>query len=396
MIALALLFALLGDGPGATPARPFGWRGDGTGRFPGATPATEWSVTKNVRWRATVGKSYSSPIVAGDAVIVTSEPNLVICLDRATGRERWRMEVTPADLADGESRAATEAYKAKDTGLTAATPVTDGATVYAVFANGIVRAADLGGKPKWTAFIGAPQNTAYGRSASPILTAGRLIVHLTNLYAFDPATGKQLWANSESRCAYGTPAALRSGGADLIVTPMGDVVRADDGKTINSQIGSGANSSPLVQDGIVYFGERDVRAIRLGAEFKDESVWNGEIPPEVFGSPLVHDGILFTVAGNGVLFAFDARKRGSTDPISEGRELFGEPGSEPFAYASLALAGKYLFLNSNQGEIVVLEATREARLVAKNKLEAGSGSSPVFAGRDMYLRDGAKLYCIGE
>src|SRR6185369_620195 len=116
------------------------------------------------------------------------------------------------------------------TGLAAATPVTDGTAVYVIFANGIVRAIDLQGKPKWISFVSAPQTTAYGRSSSPILTAGKLIVHMTNLVAFDPATGKQLWVNGESRCAYGTPAGIKSGGVDLIVTPAGDVVRADDGK----------------------------------------------------------------------------------------------------------------------------------------------------------------------
>jgi hypothetical protein len=380
-----------------TPEQPFGWRGDGTGRFPGATPPTEWSPTKNVRWSAKVGKSYSSPVVTEKLVIVTSEPNLVVALDRSSGREVWKVAVAPSDLADAEAVAAAEAYKPKDTGLAAATPVTDGTAVYVVFANGIVRAIDLQGKPKWVAFIAAPQSTAYGRSASPILTAGRLIVHMTNLYAFDPATGKKLWENTDSRCGYGTPAALRSGGVDLIVTPAGDVVRAGDGKNVNSQIGNSANASPIVQDGLVYFGEKDVRAIRLvGAEFKDESVWNSEIPVEVFGSPVLHDGVLFTVASKGELFAFDAAKKGSAEPIIGARELFGEPGAQPVAYASLALAGKYLFLNSNQGEIVVLEATREAKLIAKNKLEDGAGSSPVFSGRDLFLRDGEKLFCIGQ
>jgi hypothetical protein len=179
------------------------------------------------------------------------------------------------------------------------------------------------------------------------------------------------------------------------VTPSGDVVRADDGKTVNSQIGNAANASPLSQDGLVYYGEKDVRAIRLGAEFKDESVWNGEIPVEVFGSPLLHDGVLFTVASKGELFAFDAGKKGSAEPVIGARELFGEPGAQPLAYASLALAGKYLFLNSTQGEIIVLEATREAKVVARNTLGDGSGASPVFAGRDLFLRDGDKLFCIG-
>jgi outer membrane protein assembly factor BamB len=379
-----------------TPGHPFGWRGDGSGRYPGATPVTEWSATKNVRWNVEVGKSYSSPVVTDKLVLVTSEPNLLICLDRADGKEKWRMKVTSADLADPAAKEAADQYQAKDTGFTAATPVTDGATVYAAFANGIVRAASLDGKAKWTAFIEARQNTAYGRSSSPILVAGKLILHMTNLYAFDPATGKRLWVNEEAKCQYGTPAVLRQGNLDLIVTCAGDVIRAEDGKNLNSQIGNTANSSPVVQDGLIYFGEKDVRAIRLGAEFKDESVWNGEIMGDVFGSPLLHGGLLYTVSGRGDLIAFDAGKKGSAEPVIEPRPLFGDDvGAQPILYSSVTLAGKYLFASSLMGDIIVLEATKEAKVVAKNKIKDGSGASPVFSGRDLFLRDGDRLLCIG-
>jgi hypothetical protein len=242
--------------------------------------------------------------------------------------------------------------------------------------------------------IKAAQNTAYGRSSSPILTAGRLIVHMTHLYAFEPATGRQLWVNPEARCAYGTPAGLRSGSTDLIVTPAGDVVRADDGRTVNRQIGAASNTSPVVADGFVYFGEKDVRAIRLEADFKDRSVWNGEIPGEVFGSPLLHEGLLLTATGKGDLYAFDAGKKGSVDPLIDARPLFGEDSGLNTAYGSVTLAGKHLFLTSNVSEVVVLEATREARPVARNRIKDGSGASPVFSGRDLFLRDGDRLYCI--
>jgi outer membrane protein assembly factor BamB len=403
LIALLLLLAPEGSPPLGSPdfrptrEQPFGWRGDGSGRFPGATPATEWSLTKNVRWSTVVGRSYSSPIVIGKLVVVSSEPDLLIGLDRSDGRELWKMRVTPADLTDSQARSTAEAYKLRDSGGAAATPVSDGTTIYAVFANGIVRAVDLGGKAKWTAFIDAPQSTQYGRSSSPILTAGKLIVHMTNLYAFDPAGGKQLWMNSESRSAYGTPAPLRSGNADLIVTPAGDVVRADDGKGVNTQIGVSSNSSPVVSEGIVYFGETDIRAIRLGAEFKDESVWNCGIEGEATGSPLLHDGFMFTATGKGGLFVFDTRLKGSTEPVIKARALFGdEAGATPLTYSSFTLAGKYLFLASNLGDIVVLEATREAKPVARNKLKDGTGSSPVFSGKDMFLRDGDRLFCIAE
>ncbi len=380
-----------------SPEQPFGWRGDGSGRYPGATPLLEWSLTKNVRWSAAVGKSYASPIVVHGLVLVLSEPNLLIAVDRATGKEKWKKEIAVAELADAAARVAAEEYKAKDTGFAAATPVTDGTLVYAILANGIVQAIDLAGKATWTSFIDARQNTAYGRSASPILADGKLIVHMTNLYAFDPASGKQLWVNAEARCQYGTPAALRQNNATLIVTPAGDVFNAADGKNLNSQIGNTSNVSPLVQDGLIYFAEKDVRAIRLGADYKDESVWNGEINSEVFGSPILTGGLLFTATGKGELVVFDAGKKGSVEPLFEPRRLFGEEGgAQPVAYSSFAMAGKYLFLNSLTGDIVVLEATREATQVARNRLKEGSGSAPVFAGKDLFLRDGDRLYCIGE
>jgi outer membrane protein assembly factor BamB len=335
--------------------------------------------------------------VSDRVVLLTSEPNLLICVDRADGKEKWRKEISVADLADPAERAAAAEYKPKDTGLTAATPLTDGSLVYTALANGIVQAVDLAGRVKWTAFIDAKQNTAYGRSSSPILAGGKLILHLTHLVALDPATGKRVWVNTEARCTYGTAAVLRLGGVDMIVTPAGDVVRADDGKCVNSQIGTSSNSSPVVQDGLVFFGEKDVRAIRLGADFKDESVWNGEIAGEVFGSPLLHDGLMFTATGKGELLVFDARKKGAAEPLGEARPLFGEEGgAQPLAYSSFTLAGKHLFLVSTQGDIVVLEATREAKQVALNKLKDGAGSAPVFSGRDLFVRDGERLYCIGR
>lgn len=377
----------------ASPDHPFGWRGDGTGRYPAATPVLEWSLTKNVRWSVEAGKGYASPILAGDLILLLSEPNLLQAFHRVDGILAWKKTISTADLADPAARAVADDYKAKDTGFAAATPVTDGSTIYVILANGMVQAVDMAGKAKWTSFIDARQNTAYGRSASPVLTAGKLIVHMTNLYAFDPATGKQLWTSTEARCQYGTPAAFRQATTNLVVTPAGDVFNVDDGKTLNSQIGATANSSPLAQDGLVYFAEKDVRAIRLGADFKDESVWNGEIGSDLFASPVLHDGLLFTVTGKGELLIFDATRKGESQPLFDPRPLFGDDGH---VYSSFALAGRHLFLPSLEGDVVVLEATREAKVVARNKLKDGSGSAPVFAGKHLFLRDGDRLYCIGE
>ena len=384
----------------ATGERPFGWRGDGSGRFPGATPVTTWSATANVRWSPVVGRSYSSPIITEQFVLVTSEPNLVVCVNRADGSVRWKSAVTPALLTDPQRRKSAGDYESpKDgSGLTAATPVTDGKTVYAVFANGLICALTLDGQRKWVNHLAAEPNTGYGRSSSPLLVAGKLIVHMTHLYAFDPTTGAQLWVNTEARSSYGTPITLKAANIDLIVTPLGDVVRATDGQSVNSGIAHTSHSSPIHGgDGILYFGDLAVSALRLNAAFKEEEVWNGMVAGDVFGSPLLHDHTLFITTGDGELFAFDTQGKGTPEPLINGRALFAKgTAGNPVAYASLTLAGNYLFLNSNQGETVVLEATRSARLVSRNRLPAGSGASPVFSGKDLFLRAGDKLFCIGE
>lgn len=384
----------------ASSERPFGWRGDGSGRFPGATPATHWSATKNVRWSTLVGGSYSSPIVTDQFVFVTSEPNLVVCLNRADGTVRWKFAVTPALLADPQSRKNAGDYESpKDgSGLAAATPITDGKTVYAVFANGLICALTLDGQRKWTTHLAAEPNTGYGRSSSPLLVAGKLVIHMTHLYAFDPATGAQLWVNTEARSSYGTPVTLKVANIDIIVTPLGDVVRASDGQSLNSGIAHTSHSSPIHSgDGVVYFGDLAVSALRLNAAFKEEEVWNGMVAGDVFGSPLLHDHTLFVATGDGELFAFDTHGKGTPEPLINGRALFAKgTAGNPVTYASLTLAGNYLFLTSNHGETVVLEATRTARLVSRNRLPAGSGASPVFSGKDLFLRSGNKLFCIGE
>jgi len=382
----------------ASPAHPFGWRGDGSGRFPDATPPLQ-RTADNLKWSTKVGSSYSSPCLSGKSVFVASEPNLLICVDAADGRERWRAATTPADLTDEPSRAKAAAYELpKDgAGMTAATPVTDGRNVYAVFSNGIVRAFDIEGKPRWITFIDAEQITGYGRSASPILVDGKLIVHITGLYGLDPETGKRLWVNADAKSAYGSPTSMKIGSTSVIVTPEGDVVRADDGKTLKSGIGLTSNASPVAVNNIVYFVERQVAAVQLDDASKNTELWTADIRRQIFGSPVIHDGLLFNVTGQAELFVFQAAAKGEQEPVVDARGLIEDNGENgTLAFASLTLAGKHLFLNTLKGELLILEATREAKPAGKIKLSSGASSSPVFAGKHLFVRDGDMLLCIGK
>src|SRR5579864_5046891 len=101
--AFALLFASLGSS--ASASNWAHWRGPtGNGTAPNASPPTEWSSTKNVKWKAEVpGQGLSSPIIWENQVFVTTAvgaegrrssrlPPLefkLLCFDRSNGKLMW-------------------------------------------------------------------------------------------------------------------------------------------------------------------------------------------------------------------------------------------------------------------------------------------------------------------
>ncbi|MEI7831906.1 MAG: PQQ-binding-like beta-propeller repeat protein [bacterium] len=116
--------------PSAT--NPVGFRGDGNGYFPGATPVTEWSEgtavkkstppgagnkvsywdftddkTKNIVWKAEMPSwGNNQPVVVGDRIFVTGEPDLLICVDANTGKVLWTRENNPWMMAGVEKELA--------------------------------------------------------------------------------------------------------------------------------------------------------------------------------------------------------------------------------------------------------------------------------------------------
>lgn len=94
-----------------SPDRPLGWRGDGTGRYPGATPPTRWERRKAGGGYAAQGFVWatplpnggvSCPIVVGNRIFVTCEPADLVCIDKGSGQILWirsspAHEALPAD-----------------------------------------------------------------------------------------------------------------------------------------------------------------------------------------------------------------------------------------------------------------------------------------------------------
>jgi hypothetical protein len=79
-----------------SPERPIGWRGDGTGAWPGAKIVTTWDAKSgsNVVWKTPMpAVSMAQPLVVGEKVLTMADPDLLVCVDVHTGKILWQTQI---------------------------------------------------------------------------------------------------------------------------------------------------------------------------------------------------------------------------------------------------------------------------------------------------------------
>lgn len=100
-------------------AGPVGWRTDGTGKYPGATPPLEWGPGKNIVWSAaipTTSKLFSgnsTPVLVGDRLFICSEPDNLLCYNTADGALLWQRSNGYKDIATPEEAADLDSVNAQ-------------------------------------------------------------------------------------------------------------------------------------------------------------------------------------------------------------------------------------------------------------------------------------------
>ena len=156
-----------------------------------------WSRTENVAWVTEIpGAGWSSPIVSGDLVVLTSvtsegtvetpqgglygggergvptdvHPWTVYALDANSGAIQWEREV--------RSGIPVTSHHLKNT-FASETPVTDGERFYVYFGNVGLYCLDLNGDVLWSREVESAQMVnGWGTGASPVLHDGRVyLVH---------------------------------------------------------------------------------------------------------------------------------------------------------------------------------------------------------------------------
>lgn len=405
-----------------------------------ALPDT-WSETENVVWKIEIpGQSWSSPIVWGDHVFLTSaissekEPSptrgladptaengrmrssashrwVVYDIDFNTGKVRWEREIR--DGSPPIARHTRNSYASE-------TPVTDGERVYAYFGTlGIIAALDLKGDIVWTKDLGARESAqGWGMAASPLLHNGRVYVLSDNrvesfIAAFDARTGDEIWrAKREEFEGWSTPVVWENEARTEIVTAAAGRVRSYsvDGQLLWELSGMsdfGSIPTPVVSPGLAYISSgypgsarRPVFAIRPGAS-GDISLKPGESGNQHIAwfqpllgsyqtSALAYRGYYYTLLDRGFLLCHDA---------ATGKQVYGrqrlDVGASGFAASPWAYNGK-LFVLSEDGVAYVVQAGPEFKLLGRNSLDEMTMATPAVARGSLFIRTQSKLYRIAK
>jgi outer membrane protein assembly factor BamB len=387
---------------------------DGQGRSAETDLPLKWSATDNIAWRAELpGEGWSSPIVWGDRVFVTTATDegvscRVLCLDRRTGAVQWNHEVFQQQprRKEGKNSYATP------------TPITDGQRVYAVFGDGSMVALTLDGRVEWTN-RDIKFYSQHGLGASPILVGDLLVMPFDGssegpdkqvgwkipwgdavLLAVNKHDGKEVWRGNrgKSRIAHVTPSLLARDGQSQIISGAGDVVQGFDphsGKLIWSVYsqGEGVVPSIVLGDDLVYscsgFEEPTIRAIRPDGEgdvTKTHIVWEQKTGVPNQPSLLYAKPYLYSITDNGVVACFD----GETGKVQWQKRIGGNHSASP-----VWAEGRIYSLSEN-GETVVFAAGKKFEELARNALDARCQASLAVSQGQLFVRTDRHLVCIGK
>jgi len=394
------------------------WRGPhATGVSTTANPPTEWSETKNVRWKLSVpGRASASPVVWGDRVYVLTAVSesgatapgvthkfVVMAVDRQTGRIAWERVA--------REEAPHEATHSENGTYASPSAITDGEHLIASFESRGLFAYDMNGTLVWQKDLGDKRmRNQFGEGSTPALHGHTLVVVWDHqdqsfIVALDKRTGAEIWRrNRDEIDSWFTPLVVEVNGRAQVVTGAMNRIQSYDletGEVVWHTAGLTMNPipSPVAADGMVFltsgFRGNSLKAIRLDEAKGDITgtnaiAWTYNRDTPYVPSPLLYDGILYVLkSNNGILSAFDAA---TGTPHFTLQRLDAVPN----VFASPVGAAGRIYIAGREGDTVVLTRGPSYEVIAVNRLDDGFDASPALVDGEIYLRGYKHLYCIAE
>jgi len=416
------------------------WRGPlGSGVSKETSLPARWSK-EEIAWKAPLrGLGVSSPIVWGDRIFVTSQVGqsalragshptlargqeaaaekplgsraaategdpkqiyfLIEAFHRQDGRRLWEYRMP----AEGQLPPVHQKHN-----LASPSPVTDGNMVYAWFGNGQLVALSMEGKLVWQRHLGkeySPFDIEWGHGSSPALYRELLILLCDHapasyLLALDKKTGKEKWKVDRGKGvrSYSTPTVVQGPNGDELIVNSSERIDAYDpaaGKLLwhMGEPNRFPIPVPSAENGILY-ASRGYRggpymAIRLGGRgdiSRTHVQWLVPTGAPYISSLLYYQGLIYMANDAGIATCVDAKT---------GEKVWQERIDGIFSASPVAADGK-IYLMSETGEAIVLEAGREMRILARNQLGERVVASPAISNGQIFIRTDEHLFCIGK
>lgn len=381
-----------------------GPNGDGQGEAP-SVPSK--FTDGDYAWKKELpGVGHSSPVVWNDRIFVTSaNPEtaefIVMCFDLATGDEKWQRRF-PGGL---------HPKHAANTFATA-TPAVDEGNIYVAWKAGeTVQLAALthDGVDVWEQPVGRLAEP-HGFGTSPMLVGDVICITKdtdveadSEILGFDRRNGKMLWHTpcGVGKTSFATPCIWKSpeGKTLLLMSTMSKGLTAYDPSTgqivwnaFTQDLPDRCVSSPILAGNLVLIscgsGNKGLHLIaaRLGAA--------NEIPKEVYRldknvpnipTPVVAGDLTFVWYDGGIVTCIDT----ATGKVHWRERVGGNFHCSPLH------VGDRIFGISLQGDVVVLAARKDYKLIARNTLGEPVTATPAIAGGRMLIRTEQSLICLG-
>lgn len=405
----------------------------------GTNPPTTWNLEKsqNVLWKTNIpGLSHSSPIIWDNQIFVitaiSSDPKptykpkdrsielatdetkhtwMIFALDKRNGRVLWTDKPYEGVPRAKRHVKATQANS---------TPVTDGRYVVALFGSEGLACYDLKGKLLWKQDLGVlnpglwdDKESSWGHASSPIIYRDLVIVQADGhkqsfIAAYNLKDGKQAWRTERNEItSWTTPTIYQGKNHVELIANGGMYIRGYDpltGKELwrfadnNTEV---KMQAPLIAHDLIYVTGgnppgRPMYAFRPGAT-GDISLKSGEDKNAFLAwttpkgspytpTPIIYGDLLYVVADNGVLSAYDAKT---------GENIYQQRLPTSFSASPVAADGR-LYLSSEDGDVFVVKAGRQYELLSRNTMDQPLMATPALSDGLLIVRGENAIYAFGE
>ena len=384
-----------------------------------------WSPTQNVAWKVPVpGRGRSSPVILGDRIWLTTAHESgvktfpegpdkmqqaervvigVVCLDRATGKQLFHVELFALDHPVAVNLLNSYATP---------TPVAEPGRLYCDFGTFGTACLDATtGQVLWKRQL--PVDHHHGPGSSPVVYKNLLILVRDGrdqqyVTALNKQTGETVWKSDrpplrtpikEFRKSFSTPLIFEAAGRVQMVVPGAqwlvayepeagqETWRVDDGK------GETVAPRPVYGQGMVFLstgilGSRPqlwaVRVDGQGDVTQTHVAWKLPTNLGFMPSPLLVGRELYLLNDDGFVSCLDAQSGA----------ILGKARATGNYAASPVFAGGRIYCFSREGKTAVFQANKDLNLLAENQLDGPVFASPALVDSAIYVRTDSHLYCL--